>query len=141
MAKRMILGLIKGLLVGGVVALVLVKGLGVVSFGAALAYVAAVATGALTGLVAGKPVWARGARIEAGVKAFAGALLAAGAMFVLRTWGDFSLDLSAYAAGVGVVTYRTQRAADATDAVGAKVTNYLVSVLAMNEARAAGAVI
>jgi branched-chain amino acid aminotransferase len=44
-----------------------------------------------------------------------------------------------YSEGVGVVTYRTMRAADATDAVGAKVANYLVSVLAMSQAREAGA--
>lgn len=42
----------------------------------------------------------------------------------------------AYTEGIGVVTYRTQRAADATAAVGAKVANYLVSVLALMEARA-----
>ena len=46
----------------------------------------------------------------------------------------------AYFRGVSVVTYHTQRVADATDAVGAKVANYLVSVLAMREARQVGAV-
>ena len=46
----------------------------------------------------------------------------------------------AYSHGVGVLTYRTQRVADATDAVGAKVANYLVSVLAMRDARRVGAV-
>jgi branched-chain amino acid aminotransferase len=50
------------------------------------------------------------------------------------------LPASAYTQGVGVVTYRTLRVADATDAVGAKVTNYLVSVLAMGKARKVGAV-
>jgi branched-chain amino acid aminotransferase len=45
----------------------------------------------------------------------------------------------AYQRGISAVTYRTQRTADATSAVGAKVANYLVSVLAMREARAAGA--
>jgi branched-chain amino acid aminotransferase len=45
----------------------------------------------------------------------------------------------AYAEGVGVITHRTQRTADATDAAGAKVTNYLVSVLAMRQARAVSA--
>jgi branched-chain amino acid aminotransferase len=46
----------------------------------------------------------------------------------------------AYSHGVSVLTYRTQRVADATDAVGAKVANYLVSVLAMRDARQVGAV-
>ncbi len=45
----------------------------------------------------------------------------------------------AYAQGISVVTYRTQRTADATAAAGAKVANYLVSVLAMRDAKAAGA--
>jgi branched-chain amino acid aminotransferase len=45
----------------------------------------------------------------------------------------------AYTHGISVVTYRTQRSADATRAVGAKVANYLVSVLAMREARLVGA--
>ena len=46
--------------------------------GAVLAYVAAALTGVLTGLVAGKPIWASGAKIEAGLKAVFGALLGAG---------------------------------------------------------------
>jgi branched-chain amino acid aminotransferase len=46
----------------------------------------------------------------------------------------------AYERGVGVVTFRTQRIADATDAAGAKIANYLIAVLATREARRAGAV-
>jgi branched-chain amino acid aminotransferase len=46
----------------------------------------------------------------------------------------------AYSRGVSVLAYRTQRVADSTDAVGAKVANYLVSVLAMRDARRVGAV-
>jgi branched-chain amino acid aminotransferase len=46
----------------------------------------------------------------------------------------------AYEKGAKVVTYRTQRFGDATAAVGSKVGNYLVAVLAMREASAAGAV-
>jgi branched-chain amino acid aminotransferase len=45
----------------------------------------------------------------------------------------------AYEDGIAAVTYRTQRATDDTNAMGAKVGNYLVSVLAMREARAAHA--
>jgi len=45
-----------------------------------------------------------------------------------------------YTEGVAAITYRTQRQADATSAVGAKVGNYLVSVLAMREASRVGAV-
>ncbi|HEY5956420.1 MAG TPA: aminotransferase class IV, partial [Polyangiaceae bacterium] len=46
---------------------------------------------------------------------------------------------SAYANGVAAVTVHTNRATDASDAVGAKVGNYLVAVLAMEKARAASA--
>lgn len=49
------------------------------------------------------------------------------------------LERSAYEIGVSAVTYRTRRAVDATDAVGAKIGNYLVAVLAMRVARQAGA--
>lgn len=44
-----------------------------------------------------------------------------------------------YDRGIAVVTYRTQRVAEATDAAGTKVGNYLVAVLAMRKARAEGA--
>jgi branched-chain amino acid aminotransferase len=44
-----------------------------------------------------------------------------------------------YTEGVAAITYRTQRQVDATAAVGAKVGNYLVSVLAMREASRVGA--
>ncbi len=46
---------------------------------------------------------------------------------------------SAYSDGIKVVTYRTARVVEATDAAGAKVGNYLVAVLAMREARQRGA--
>lgn len=45
----------------------------------------------------------------------------------------------AYEEGVSVVTFRTQRLADATSAAGAKVGNYLVAVLATRVARESGA--
>jgi branched-chain amino acid aminotransferase len=45
----------------------------------------------------------------------------------------------AYERGVALVAYHTQRTADSTAAAGAKVGNYLVAVLAMREAHAAGA--
>ncbi len=46
---------------------------------------------------------------------------------------------TAYAQGIAAITFKTQRFGDATAAAGAKVANYLVAVLAMREARAAGA--
>jgi len=44
-----------------------------------------------------------------------------------------------YERGATAITYQTQRIADATNAAGAKLGNYLVSVLAMREAKAKGA--
>jgi len=41
-----------------------------------------------------------------------------------------------YAKGVNAISYRTQRAAESTEASGAKVGNYLVAVLAMRQAKA-----
>ncbi len=85
---------------GGLVAAGLVAGLHITTFmgtgGAVLAYLTAALTGVLTGLVAGKPIWATGAKIEAGLKAFFGALLAAGLMFALRQWaGGFHPPITA----------------------------------------------
>jgi hypothetical protein len=91
MLRRLLIGLVLGLLVGGAVAAGLIAGLGVRTFtdtsGAVFAYLAAAISGVLTGLVAGKPIWASGAKVEAGLKAFFGALLGAAAMFATRRWG------------------------------------------------------
>jgi hypothetical protein len=86
------------------VAAVLVQGLGMALFSnAVFAYLAAAATGVITGLVAGKPIWAADGKIEAGLKAFFGILLGLGAMFVLRTWANIHLDLSTLKAGEGAL--------------------------------------
>ncbi len=97
MIKRLVVGLLFGFLVGGLLAAAVVKGIGMPAFtggaGAALAYVFAAVTGILVGLVAGKPIWSKGGQIEAGLKAFFGALLASGMMFALRRWVTVDLDL------------------------------------------------
>ena len=103
MLKRLLVGLILGTVIGAVVAAVLVQGLGLVSFagsgGVVFAYLAAAATGVITGLVAGKPIWAADGKIEAGLKAFFGGLLALGGMFVLRQWVHADLNLTSMNAG------------------------------------------
>ncbi len=104
MIRRLFVGLVLGLIIGGLVAAGLVAGLHVPTFfgsgGALLAYLAAALTGTLTGLFAGKPIWSTGAKVEAGLKAFFGALVGAGLMFALRQWGgSFTLDLAALNAG------------------------------------------
>ena len=106
MLKRLIVGLILGTVIGAVVAVILVQGLGMVMFAnAALAYLAAAATGVITGLVAGKPIWAADGKIEAGLKAFFGILLGLGGMFALRTWANVHVDLGMLKAGEGMIGY------------------------------------
>ena len=103
MLKRLIIGLITGFIMGAIVAAVLVKGLALTVFSGMLAYVFAAATGVFVGLVAGKPIWAKGGQIEAGLKAIVGAVVGAVAMFAIRRWVEFPVDLSAIGAGYGVV--------------------------------------
>jgi hypothetical protein len=85
MLGRLIVGILKGLVVGGLVGFGLFK-LGFFVLPAWLAYIAAAITGILIGLIAGKPIWAKDAKIEAGMKAVVGALLGAGLMFAARKW-------------------------------------------------------
>ena len=47
--------------------------------------------------------------------------------------------LSVYERGIAAVTFAARRSSEGTEAVGAKIGNYLVSVLGMRKARAAGA--
>ncbi len=93
MPIRLVLGLLKGALIGGLIGLGLAK-LGFVAPGAIFAYLGIALTGALVGLVAGKPIWAEGARIEAGMKAFAGAVLGLGLLWVVRRWLTIPLPVS-----------------------------------------------
>lgn len=88
-------------LVGGAIAALAVKVLGIVTLGAIAAYPLAVVVGIVVGLLAGKPIWVKGARVEAGLKAAFGALVAAGLMYALRAWVGFDLDLSAAGLGQG----------------------------------------
>jgi hypothetical protein len=83
MAKRLVVGLVMGVLIGGLFGFGLAQ-LSTTLMAGALGYLLAAAVGVLTGLVAGKPIWAKGAQIEAGLKAGVGALLGAGLLFGLR---------------------------------------------------------
>ncbi len=85
MIARLLFGLLKGLLVGGLLGFALAKA-GFAAPGAVIAYLGAAASGVLVGLVAGKPIWAKDAKIEAGMKAVVGALLGAGLMWAVRRW-------------------------------------------------------
>jgi hypothetical protein len=98
MIGRLIKGLVLGLVIGGLAAGALIKGLAVTGFDSGgfdlLAYLAALVTGAATGLLAGKPIWAKGAGIEAVLKTVFGAALGAGAMFLLQRFPGPALDLT-----------------------------------------------
>lgn len=85
MLGRLLVGILKGLVLGGLLGFGLLK-LGLAFPPAVVAYLAAAVTGILIGLVAGKPIWAKDARIEAGMKAGVGALLGLGLMFAARRW-------------------------------------------------------
>lgn len=100
MLKRALIGLLKGALVGGLIGAAVVFGLSMPVFAAWAAYLGALLTGALTGLVAGRGIWEKDARIEAGLKAGVGALIATGAMFAVRKWLNVSLDLGTLGKGV-----------------------------------------
>jgi hypothetical protein len=107
MLRRLIFGLVLGLIVGVVLAVGLAR-LGQASFaggsGAAIAYLAAAVAGAVTGMIAGKPIWASDAKVEGGLKALFGALVAAGAMFALRQWAtDVEVPMS-FLGGPGPVS-------------------------------------
>ena len=93
MLGRLLLGIVKGMLVGGLVGFGLAQ-LGFVAPGAAFAYLAAAVAGVFVGLVAGKPIWAKDAKIEAGMKAFVGALLGAGLMYATRRFLTMPLPFS-----------------------------------------------
>lgn len=93
MLGRLFLGIGKGLLVGVLLGVTLAK-LGLAAPSAIVAYPAAALVGVLIGLIAGKPIWAEGAKIEAGLKAFVGALVGAGLMFVARRWLPMAVPFS-----------------------------------------------
>ncbi len=94
MIGRLLKGLIIGLILGGAVGAGLHFGAGMLVMGGLVAYAVALGVGVLVGLVAGKPIWAQDGKIEAGLKAVFGALIAAGAMFALRRWGNLALPIS-----------------------------------------------
>jgi hypothetical protein len=102
MMRRLLLGLVIGLVTGALVAAALVAGLGWTEFpNAVMAYALAAITGSMTGLVAGKPIWAKGGQIEAALKAVFGGVLAAAGMFAVRRWLTMDVDLNVLHAGAG----------------------------------------
>jgi hypothetical protein len=99
MLRRFLVGLVKGALIGALLAYGWISLFGAAAFGGALAYVFAIVTGALTGMIAGRPPWAKGAFIEVMLKTVAGALVSGVALYALRKWLPVQLELGALGSG------------------------------------------
>lgn len=101
MLKRLVAALFEGVLPGAAVAYCLSR-LGLET--AATMYAAVALVGVLTGLVAGRPIWAKAAKIEASLKAVAGAFIAVVVLYALRKWlPAVHVDLSAVGGGAGAI--------------------------------------
>ena len=99
MLRRLLLGVLKGTLIGALLGSLLVFVLGVSLMTGFLSYLAAVFTGVCVALLAGKPIWARGAWIEVLLKGVAAAVLGAGLLYGVRTFLDTSLALGSLGTG------------------------------------------
>jgi hypothetical protein len=86
MFRRLFLGLFEGAFLGALLVFAIVRGAGWSSLPLWMALVASGVLGAVIGLVAGKPIWREGAKIEAGLKSFFGALLGVGALYAMQRW-------------------------------------------------------
>ena len=99
MLKRLVLGPLKGGLIGALLAAALVWGMNVSVLTGVLSYLAVTACGFVCGIVAGKPVWAASAKMEALLKALAGGGMAAAIVFVLRRFVRNEVDLGPLGSG------------------------------------------
>ena len=93
MLKRLGLGLLKGLVIGGALGAALHFGLGWVTLGgsALLGYLLAMGAGASAGVLAGKPPWRQAAWIEGVLKAVAGLGVGALTYWASSKWLSFGL--------------------------------------------------
>ena len=102
MVKKVVLGLVEGALLGGVVAVALSRLHA--GWGPLVAYAATAFVGALVGAVAGKPIWARAAKLEGLLKSLAGAFIAATALYGARKWlNGVHVDFEALGGGAGPI--------------------------------------
>jgi len=82
--KKILLGLVEGAL-AGVLVVALLSRLHV-TWTPLLLYAAVAGVGAMVGAVAGRPIWAREAKLEALLKSLAGSFVAVTAMYGARKW-------------------------------------------------------
>lgn len=94
MLKRLGLGLLKGLVIGGGIGAGLQYGLPGIfgsGVGGLLGFLIAMGVAGTTGIFAGKPPWHEGAWIEASLKGLVGVGLGALTYWVASRWGQFSI--------------------------------------------------
>lgn len=91
MFKRLGVGLLKGLVIGGVIGAGLHFGLGWMTVTPLLGYLVAMAAGASASVLAGKPPWREGAWIEALLKGLAGVGAGALLYFLGTRFGSFGV--------------------------------------------------
>ncbi|MDQ3033417.1 MAG: hypothetical protein M3Y87_13445 [Myxococcota bacterium] len=92
MVKRLLIGLIKGLVIGGAIGAGIQYGLHwTVTSGGLLGYLFAMGAAGSTGVFAGKPPWRTGAWVEALLKGAFGIGVGALAYWLGATYGAFSL--------------------------------------------------
>ena len=101
MFRRLCFGLFEGLLIGVLLGLLYSRVLGLGAPSALLTALLGSGTGFLVGLIAGRPVWAHQAKIEALLKALVGALAGAGLAFAARRWLGMNVDLQPLGLGAG----------------------------------------
>jgi hypothetical protein len=115
MVKKVALGLLEGALVGGLVFFALLRLHA--AWSPLVTYLAAALVGAVVGAVAGRPIWAREAKLEGLLKSLAGAFIAATAMYGARKWlTGVHVNLEAFGWGAGPIG---QVPAAALPAIGA----------------------
>ena len=102
MFKRLGVGLLKGLVIGGAIGAGLHFGLGWATVGTLLGYLVAMAVGASASVLAGKPPWRQGAWIEALLKGLAGVGAGALLYFLSGRFGSFNLPFALPGTASGV---------------------------------------
>ncbi len=91
MLKRLALGLVKGLVLGGAIGAAFHFGLGWTAATGLLAYLLAMGVGATTGVLTGKPPWRSQAWIESVLKGVAGIGVGALLYWLASKWGAFEI--------------------------------------------------
>lgn len=91
MLKRLLLGCLKGALLGGAIGSAFHWGLGWTRGEGLLLYLVAMGAGATAGVLVGKPPWQQDAWIESVLKAVAGLAFGALLYWVTSTWAAFGV--------------------------------------------------